>query len=97
VIRRVWRGWTTPANADAFERFLLQEDFGAIPGFHGMEVLRLDAPDEVEFMSIMTFDSLEAVRAFAGDSFENAVVPSEAQALLIRYDSRSKHYQARSR
>jgi hypothetical protein len=62
MIMRVWRGWTTEANAQAFELFLCEENFQAIAGFHGMSVLRLDSPGEVEFMTIMKFDSLDAVR-----------------------------------
>ena len=94
---RIWRGWTTPANASAFESFLTGETFSGpdglqIPGFHGMEVLRLDGPDEVEFMTIMRFDSLEAVRAFAGDRYTEAVVPATARQLLARYDTESRHY-----
>ncbi len=59
MIMRVWRGWTTEANADAFELFLCEENCQAIAGFHGMSVLRLDGPGEVEFMTIRRFDSLD--------------------------------------
>jgi heme-degrading monooxygenase HmoA len=90
---RIWRGWTTPANADAFESFLCRENFRSIVGFHGMNVLRLDHADEVEFMTIMTFDSLDAVRNFAGDRYKEAVVPDEARLLLSRFENESRHYE----
>jgi hypothetical protein len=59
-------------------------------------VLRLDGPGEVEFMTIMRFDSLDAVRAFAGDGYEGAVVPEQAHAMLRRFETRSRHYEVRS-
>ena len=96
MIMRVWRGWTTEANADAFELFLCKENFHSIAGFHGMSVLRLDSAGEVEFMTIMRFDSLDAVRAFAGDRYEDAVVPEQARAMLNRFDTCSRHYEVRS-
>jgi heme-degrading monooxygenase HmoA len=95
MIMRVWRGWTTEANAQAFELFLCEENFQAIAGFHGMSVLRLDSPGKVEFMTIMKFDSLDAVRAFAGDRYEDAVVPEQARAMLERFETRSRHYEVR--
>ena len=66
-----------------------------IPGFHGIRLLRRDVGDEVEFVTIMTFDSLEAVRAFAGEDHEAAVVPENAQAVLSHYDAKSQHYVVR--
>jgi heme-degrading monooxygenase HmoA len=93
MIMRIWRGWTLPASADAFEVFLCQEQFDSIPGFHGMSVLRLDEPDEVEFMTIMKFDSIDAVRNFAGDQYTQAVVPEQARSLLSRFENQSRHYE----
>lgn len=61
-----------------------------------MRVLRLDRAGEVEFMTIMRFDLLDAVRAFAGDRYEDAVVPEQARAMLNRFDTRSRHYEVRS-
>lgn len=97
MISRVWHGWTTPANADAYEALLKREivpsiqDRG-IAGFRGMQVCRRDQGDAVEFMTIMWFDSMDGVRAFAGDDVEAAVVPPAAQTLLARFDARSQHY-----
>ena len=100
MIGRVWHGWTAPQNADAYEQLLRREvlpGIGRIDGFGGAEVLRRDAGDEIEFVTITFFESLEAVRAFAGQDYEVAVVPPEAQRLLTHYDTRSAHYELRLR
>jgi heme-degrading monooxygenase HmoA len=98
MISRIWHGWTTPANADAYEALLKSEIFVGIQdreiaGYRGIHLLRRDLSDEVEFVTIMWFDSIEAVRTFAGDDYEVAVVPPKARALLSRFDARSQHYQ----
>jgi antibiotic biosynthesis monooxygenase (ABM) superfamily enzyme len=97
VITRVWHGWTTPENAQAYEALLREEIFEGIvsrriEGFRGIDLLRQSHPDEVEFVTIMWFDSLAAVQAFAGPDYEVAVVPAAARALLRRFDARSTHY-----
>ncbi len=86
MIKRIWRGRTTPANADRYEHLLRGEIFEGIaskeiPGYRGIELLRHEGDDEVEFVTMMTFDSLDAVRAFAGDDFEMAYVPAAARAV----------------
>jgi heme-degrading monooxygenase HmoA len=100
MICRMWRGWTSPAKADAYERLLRSEIFHGIaergiPGYRGIELLRRGQPAAVEFVTLMWFDSLESVRAFAGPDYEVAVVPPAARALLERYDVRSAHYEVR--
>jgi antibiotic biosynthesis monooxygenase (ABM) superfamily enzyme len=101
MISRIWHGWTAPANADAYETLLRNEIFEGIQsrqiaGYRGIHLLRRDLGDEVEFITIMWFDSIEAVRAFAGQDYEVAVVPSKARAWLSRFDARSQHYQVRA-
>jgi heme-degrading monooxygenase HmoA len=101
VIARIWHGWTSPQNAVAYEALLKEEIFVGIQsrqisGFLGIELLRRDLTTEVEFITFMTFDSLEAVRAFAGKEYEAAVVPPKARALLARFDERSQHYEIRA-
>jgi antibiotic biosynthesis monooxygenase (ABM) superfamily enzyme len=101
LVLRIWHGWTTPSNADAYEALLKQEIFVGIgnrkiPGYGGIRLLRRVTGDEVEFVTIMTFEDLEAVREFAGDDFEAAVVPAAARALLARFDLRSQHYEVRA-
>jgi heme-degrading monooxygenase HmoA len=96
VIARLWRGWTTPENADAYEEFLRTTMFPSIhrvPGFLGADLLRRDLDGEVAFVTITRFDSLESVRAFAGEDYEQAVVEPEARRLLSRLDERSEHYE----
>ena len=100
MICRIWHGWTTPANADGYEKLLRSEIFHGIaerkiPGYHGIELLRRPGEPLVEFVTLMWFDSLAAVRDFAGDDYEVAVVPPAARALLARFDARSAHYEVR--
>jgi hypothetical protein len=100
VICRVWHGWTSQENAGPYERLLRSEIFHGIAdrkiaGYHGIELLRRDDRDLTEFVTLMWFDSIEAVRAFAGHEYEVAVVPPAARALLLRCDERSAHYDVR--
>ncbi len=101
MISRIWHGWTAPENADAYEALLKGEIFVGIgnrqiPGYRGIHLFRRDLGDEVEFVTVMWFDSLDAVRTFAGADYEVAVVPPEARALLSRFDARSQHYEVRA-
>ena len=100
MICRIWHGWTTPGNADAYERLLRTEIFEgiegrAIAGYRGIELLRRATGDEVEFVTMMWFDGLDAVRTFAGEDHEVAVVPPAARKVLKRFDARSAHYEVR--
>jgi antibiotic biosynthesis monooxygenase (ABM) superfamily enzyme len=95
VIARIWHGWTSRNDADAYERFLREQMFPSIhrvPGFVGTELLRRDDGDEIAFITITRFESLESVRAFAGNDYEQAVIEPEARALLARHDERAEHY-----
>lgn len=101
MIARIWHGWTTRENADVYEALLRHEIFigiqdRQIAGFREIQLLRRSLETEVEFTTIMWFDSIEAVRAFAGDDYEVAVVPPQARALLSRFDARSQHYEIRA-
>ena len=98
MITRIWRGWTTPENASAYESLLLDAIFPGIEarkveGYRGISLVRRDLGHEVEFVTIMWFDSLGSVRAFAGDDYEDAVVPPKARAVLARFEARSAHYE----
>ena len=100
MIARVWRGWTTPENADVYERLLETEIFPGIEakrvaGFRGIRLLRRALDFEVEFMTIMEFDDLDAVREFAGPDYETAYVPRAAREVLSRFDLASAHYEVR--
>jgi hypothetical protein len=101
MISRIWHGWTTHANADAYESLLKSEIFTGIEGrqiagYRGIHLFRRDLGKEVEFITVMWFDSIDAARAFAGEDYEVAVVPPKARALLLRFDARSQHYEVRA-
>ena len=98
AIKRIWHGWTSPDQADVYEKLLHAEIFPSIeakdiPGYRGIELLRRAHGEEVEFITIMTFDSIESVIAFQGDSYRRAYVPAAAQQVLKRWDEVSAHYE----
>jgi heme-degrading monooxygenase HmoA len=98
MIGRIWYGWTSHEYAAAYQSLLETEILPGIAnrqieGYGGAHLLRRDLEHEVEFVTILWFDSLDAVRNFAGADYEVAVVPAKAQALLSRYEDRSAHYQ----
>lgn len=99
MIARHWRGWTDARNADAYET-LLQEKvlpgFRAIEGYRGGYVFRADGPGETEFVVVNFFDSMDAVRAFAGPDYTKAVFEPEARALLSRIEPTARHYDVRA-
>lgn len=100
TIKRIWRGWTTAENADAYENLLRDEIFPGIeakniPGYRGIELLRRDLGAEIEFITIMTFDSLQNVIDFQGENYERSYVPDSAQKLLKRWDQISAHYEVK--
>jgi heme-degrading monooxygenase HmoA len=102
MIGRIWHGWTKPEDADGYERLLKEEVFPGIadkkvPGYRGIQLFRRPLGDEeVEFVTIMRFDSWEAVERFSGEEdYERAYVPPRAQEILARFDERSRHYEVR--
>ena len=100
MISRIWHGYTTIENAETYETLLKGEIIVGIhnrniPGFQEIQVFRRELENEVEFVTVMWFDSLDAVRAFAGEDYESAVVPPKARAVLLRFDERSQHYEVR--
>jgi heme-degrading monooxygenase HmoA len=98
MIARHWRGWTTPENADAYEK-LLRETFlpqiQQIEGHRGVFLLRNDSPQESQFIVINFFESLEAVRRFAGQDYRVPVFEPEARQLLSRVDPFANHFDVR--
>jgi len=100
MIGRIWHGYTTSQNADTYEDLLKEEIFIGIrnrhiPGFQEIQLFRRNLGEEVEFITIMWFDSIESVQAFAGEDYEAAVVPPKARAVLKHFDARSQHYEVR--
>lgn len=100
MIARVWRGYARPESADTYESMLKPELLPGLsmkPGFRGSYLLRRAAGDEVEFTTIILWDSLDAVRALTGPDYETAVVPEERRKHLVRYDATASHYEVVSR
>ena len=98
MISRLWHGWTTRENAAEYQALLESEILPAIAGrkirgLRGVQLVKRDVPEGVEFVTIMWFESLDAVREFAGEDYEAAVVPEKARKLLTRFDARSAHYE----
>ena len=102
MILRIWHGWTTPANADAYQDLLNTTIVPgimakSIPGLRSLDVLRREEGAEVEFVTVMEFDDWSAIEAFAGPGKTGSVVPPAARKLLERYDAHSQHYKAVAR
>jgi antibiotic biosynthesis monooxygenase (ABM) superfamily enzyme len=98
MICRLWRGWTTRDNADAYERVVRGEvipgiEARKIPGFRHIDLMKRDLGDEVEFQTLMWFDSLGAIKAFIGNDYSLSHVPDAARAVLKRFDERAAHYE----
>jgi len=102
MIIRLWHGWTTSENADIYENLLKTEIFPGIvakgvEGYLGIRLLRRPSGEEVEFITMMEFDSWEAVKQFAGEDYECAYVPPKAREVLARFDERFQHYEIRKK
>jgi len=96
MIARVWHGSTKPEHADAYESHLKPELLPGLSqkkGFRGSYLLRRAAGDEIGFITIILWDSIDDVRAIAGPDYEKAVIPEDRLPLLTRYDARAAHYE----
>lgn len=99
MIARIWYGWTSRENASKYEKLLREEVLleiakRSIPGYKGAEIfIRESENDETEFITLLRFDTLEAVKAFAGKSYEMPVIPPECKKLLKRHSEKSRHYE----
>jgi len=98
MICRYWRGWTTPENADAYEDVVRHQVIPGIedlriPGFLHIDLMKREVGDEVEFATMMWFDSLESIAAFTGEDYAVAHVPEAARRVLKRFNERSAHYE----
>jgi heme-degrading monooxygenase HmoA len=99
MIARYWRGWTSCVNADAYENFLKRQvlpGLRTIEGYCGGQLLRHDHPDESEFVVINFFDSIDAVKRFAGEDYTTPVFDPEARLLLSRIENVAHHYEVRA-
>ena len=98
AIKRIWHGWTTKENADKYQNILNTKvlpsiEAKKIPGYKKIEVLRIELETEVEFITIMTFGSLQNVIDFQGEDYKRCYVPDVAQKVLKRWDQESTHYE----
>ena len=98
MICRLWRGWTTLENAAAYERIVRSEvipgiEARRIPGFRHIDLMKRDLGGEIEFQTLMWFDSLDAITAFMGEDYAVSHVPEAARAALTRFDDRAVHYE----
>ncbi len=99
MIARVWHGSTKPQHADAYEAMLKPEllpGLNAVRGFKGSYLLRREDGEEVEFITIILWDSIDSVRAFVGGDYETSVIPEERRKYLSRHDAKAKHYEVAS-
>ena len=102
MICRLWRGWTTKDNADAYERIVRGQvipgiEARGIAGFRSIDLVRRERDHDVEFMTLMWFDTLGSVKEFMGEDYETAHVPAQARAVLTDFDRRSAHYEVLDR
>jgi len=98
AIKRIWHGWTTHEKAEEYQNLLHNNVFPGIekkniPGYQSIELMRRDHKDEVEFVTIMTFDTLQNVIDFQGEDYTRCYVPDAAQLILKKWDEYSAHYE----
>lgn len=99
-IIRTWKGWTTKQNAPIYENMLINEVFPTVKknGVTGLEKVSISIKhneEDVEFFLVLQFDSLESVKAFAGENYETAYIPENAKQVLSRYNKTADHYELR--
>ncbi len=97
----MWHGYTTPENADAYESLLKEEIFKSIKaknisGYRGIDLFRRELTTEVEFITVMWFETIDAIRVFAGEDYEKSVVPPKARKILKRFDEKTQFYEVKS-
>ena len=102
MICRLWRGWAAPENANEYERIVRSQvipgiEARKIPGFRHIDLMRRDLGGEIEFQTLMWFDSLESIIAFLGEDYAVSHVPAEARAVLKRFDERAAHFEVLDR
>lgn len=96
MIARLWRGEAMPDNAAAYQEHFNQQVYpalNALAGYRGAWLLRRDVDGRVEFLAVTMWDSVESIKAFAGDDVQRAVVEPEARAVLASFDSFAQHFE----
>ena|SRR5579859_3969083 len=98
MIARVWKGWTKAEDADAYEKLLKEivyPGLRTINGYRGGYILRQEQEHETEFVTVNLFESLDAVKAFAGPDYETPVFEPEARRLLSKVEPIARHYEVK--
>jgi heme-degrading monooxygenase HmoA len=96
MIARVWHGSTKPEHADAYEAMLKPELLPGISkakGYRGSFLLRRNVGTEVEFITILLWDSLDDLQAVAGSDYEKSIIPEDRRKYLSRHDEKAAHYE----
>jgi hypothetical protein len=96
MVCRVWRGWTKAGHAQSYDDYLRQDLFPRqlrSRGYRRYQLLRIGRGEEVEFMTMLWFESIESVRSFAGENYETPVISDKARSLLARFADRADHYE----
>ncbi|MGA9391420.1 MAG: antibiotic biosynthesis monooxygenase [Candidatus Sulfotelmatobacter sp.] len=99
MIARIWHGSTKPEHADAYETMLKPEllpGVSKVKGYKGSYLLRKNQKDEVDFITIMIWDSIDSIRDFVGADYETSVIPEERRRYLCRHDAKAGHYEVAS-
>jgi heme-degrading monooxygenase HmoA len=96
MIARVWHGRSRSEHADAYEAMLKPEvlpSIGKVKGYRGSYLLRRKLGNEVEFITIILWDSIDDIRAFAGPDYETSIIPEERRRYLSQHDAKAAHYE----
>ena len=96
MIERIWRGRATVENAPKYQKHVTEKVFSElpeIPGFRGAKLLKREVGGVVEFLAVTTWESYTAVRDFAGDNIETAIVEPAAREVLSDFDEVAAHYE----
>jgi antibiotic biosynthesis monooxygenase (ABM) superfamily enzyme len=96
MIARIWHGYTRAEHADSYEALLKPEllpGLSKVKGFEGSYLMRRQVGDEVEFITMILFDSIDSIRAVAGPDYETAVIPEERRQYLSHYDAKASHFE----
>lgn len=96
-IIRTWKGWTSLDNAPVYEDMLINEVFPevkkkGVTGLEKVSISTMEKENEMEFFLVLQFDSLESVKMFAGENYQNAYIPDNAKKVLSRYDKTAAHF-----
>ena len=96
MIARVWHGYTKPEHADAYQAMLKPEllpGISKVKGYQGSYPLRRNTGAEVEFITILLWDSIDSIRAVSGEDYKTAVIPEERRKYLAHFDAKAMHYE----